>query len=445
MREKKSDSYFDPLRDMKSEWIDEAIDSGEVTKKRTNHINLKMIVSIAACMAVLIVGTTCIIHAEEISSAIRSLFVREQELIDPYATMIDESAETDGVSMRMDKIAKDGDRYIIYLHLSRPEGFEPGYLFHSGIKVEQETSGGWQTRADIPGSTNAENALLAGTTLMEVEAATQELDILLTINSWEYPYFSEVEKDSFRLSIHDLATAQIIEEEGGSVKNLGIFADELSVDFEFDESKIESLPEKVSYHDIDFEVNGSKFKLTEMRYSPMHLELHIEDPIGQTIEIGGKELFATNKLNYGSYSADYQPEKRWYELKPYYTLTDEELEWLDEYHKKLDEHLEWEKENRKEIRKLWYTLKVETTLEDKQCSIGQDFETVNDKYDMNKLILTWYFSKPMYEEDIRSVSFEKYIYEDEEPTIDSEYTIDRIVVWENPNAVNPENGNTAAE
>lgn len=87
MKTRKSDSYFDPLRDMKSEWIDEAIDSGKVAEKHANRINLKKIVSVAACLAILIVGTTCIINAEEISNAIRSLFVREQELIDPYAVV----------------------------------------------------------------------------------------------------------------------------------------------------------------------------------------------------------------------------------------------------------------------------------------------------------------------------------------------------------------------
>ena len=51
----------------------------------------------------------------------------------------------------------------------------------------------------------------------------------------------------------------------------------------------------------------------------------------------------------------------------------------------------------------------------------------------------------MYEEDILSISFESYFYEDYTITPDTEYTVDRVVVWENPNAVNPEAADTNAE
>ncbi len=439
---KKSEKLYTSLGSVRDEWLDDAI-AADITKNKaksgTKTVALRrLLIAAAVCVLSVSLAITCVANAD----LIKSLFQREQELINPYAAMIDESTETDGVSMRVDKIAKDGDRYIIYLHLSRPEGFEPGYLLHSGIKVEQETSDGWQTRAEIPGTTDAETALLAGTFLTEVEAKTQELDVLLTINSLEYPYFNEVEKDSFRLSIPDLATAQIVEEEGGPVKNLGIFADELTVDFEFDASKIEPLPEKVSYPDIEFEVAGSKFKLTEMRYSPMHLELHIEDPIGQTFEIGGKELFATNKLKYGTSSVDdpltvpNHPE----------AYTEEEFEKLqEEIRKSNEEHWKWMDEYRNEFNDLWYSLEVETALEDHNCSTLIGYEIEDGEFNMNKLIFTWRFSKPMYEEDILSIGFENYIYEEYPITPDTKYTIDRVVVWENPNAVNPEDGNTAAE
>lgn len=440
---KKSEKLYYSLGNVRDEWLDDAI-AADITKNKaksgTKTVALRrLLIAAAVCVLSVSLAITCVANAD----LIKSLFQREQELINPYAAMIDESTETDGVFMRVDKIAKDSDRYIIYLHLSRPEGFEPGYLFHSGIRVEQETSDGWQTRADIPGTANAETALLAGTFLTEVEAETQELDILLTINSWEYPYFNEVKKDNFRLSVYDLATAQIVEEEGGTVKNLGTFADELSVDFEFDESKIESLPEKVSYPDIEFEVDGSKFKLTEMRYSPMHLELHIEDPIGQTIEVGGRELFVTDKLNYSICSVDDPP-------APYpsegVTYTDEEFEkFRQDIARRNEEDMKWRAEYGNELRTSWYSLFVDTALGDKQKSYSHTYEVEGKEYNMNKLIFTWYFNKPMYEEDILSIGFENYIYEEYPITPDTKYTIDRVVVWENPNAVNPEAADTNAE
>ena len=106
-----------------------------------------------------------------------------------------------------------------------------------------------------------------------------------------------------------LFRSQYDEENGGSGKYFENYADELTVDFEFDASKIESLPEKVSYPDIEFEVDGSKFRITEMRYSPLHLELHIEDPTGEMFEIGGKELFATDKISMRMFTVDNPPTK----------------------------------------------------------------------------------------------------------------------------------------
>lgn len=444
---KKSEKLYRSLGSVRDEWLDEAI-GADVTKNKIKASGGKtvalrrILVAAAVCVLSVSLAITCVANAD----LIKSLFQREEELINPYAAMIDETSESEGVSVKMDKIAKDGDRYIIYLHLGRPEGFEPGFLSHNGITIEQKAEdGSWITTSEITGTSNAETALLAGITLMKVPEKTSELDLLLTVRS-DSLCFSGVDKSDFRLTVNELATVQYDEVNGGTAKYAAKYADTLTMDFEFDESKAESLPETVSYPDIDFEVDGSKFRLTEMRFSPMHLEMHIEDPIGETFEVAGKDLFVTNKLSFGTYSADYKPGQRWYDIKPYHTLTDEELKWLDEYNKKLDEHIEWQNKNHAELRNIWFSPKVETAIDDSKWSIGINYETTdNGEFDMNKLILTWYFSKPMYEEDILSIGFERYIYEDEEPTADSEYTIEKVVVWENPNAVKPEAANPAAE
>lgn len=443
---KKSEKLYYSLGSVRDEWLDDAIGT-DITKNKVKSggktIALRRIlVAAAVCVLSVSLAITCVANAD----LIKSLFQREQELINPYAAMIDETSESEGVSMRMDKIAKDGDRYIIYLHLARPEGFEPGFLTHNDIIIEQKMEdGSWYPRAEITGTSNAETALLAGITLTEVPEKTNEVEVLITVDSLYSQCFNGISKGDFRLTLEELATVQYDEANGGTAKYAAEYADEITVGFEFDESKIEPLPEKVSYPDIEFEVAGSKFKLTEMRYSPMHLELHFADEIGQTYEVGGKELFATNKLNYRSFTVDEPLEVTPFNWDSGYVLTDEDKEWLEELRKKTEEHDMWRDANGSELDKFWYYLKVETTLEDDQWTCAQDYQIEDGKYNMNKVIMTWNFSKPMYEEDILSVSFLKYIYEEYPANADTKYTVDRVVVWENPNAVKPEAANTEAK
>lgn len=440
---KKSEKLYYSLGSVRDEWLDDAIGT-DITKNKVKSggktIALRRIlVAAAVCVLSVSLAITCVANAD----LIKSLFQREQELINPYAAVIDETSESEGVSIRMDKIAKDGDRYIIYLHLARPEGFEPGFLTHNGIIIEQKMEdGSWYPRAEITGTSNAETALLAGITLTEITEKASELDLLLTVRR-DSLCFNGAESGDFRLTVNELATVQYDEANGGTAKYAAKYADTLTVEFEFDESKIEPLPEKVSYPNIEFEVAGSKFKLTEMRYTPMHLELHIEDEIGQTFEIGGRELYATNKLNYGMASVDDH-------MHPYpedgVSYTTEEFEKIVQENTRIyQEETKWREENISELNDIWYYLYVETALEDKHWSCRQTYEVKGKEYDMNKPIMTWYFNKPMYEEDILSLGFENYIYEEYPIKPETKYTIDRVVVWENPNAVKPEAANTEAK
>ena len=266
---KKSEKLYYSLGTVRDEWLDEAI-GADITKNKVKSggktIALRRIlVAAAVCVLSVSLAITCAANAD----LIKSLFQREQELIDPYAAMIDETFEAEGVSVKMDKIAKDGDRYIIYLHLSRPEGFEPGYLTYGSIILEQQTEDGWVQKERFAGARRAENALLAGVFLTEIPEKTSEVEVLVNVDSSYSQCFNGVSKGDFRLTLKGLATVQYDEANGGTAKYAANYMDELTVDFEFDESKIEPLPEKVSYPDIEFEVAGSKFKLTEMRYTPM--------------------------------------------------------------------------------------------------------------------------------------------------------------------------------
>ena len=121
--------------------------------------------------------------------------------------------------------------------------------------------------------------------------------------------------------------------------------------------------------------------------------------------------------------------------------TEEELE---EIRRKTEKFGEWSDEHFHEFK--FYSLVVDTTFErDSRYGYTIAYETENDEYNPNKLVLTKLFDVPVYEEDILSISFESYFYEDYPITPDTEYTVDRVVVWENPNAVNPEAADTNAE
>lgn len=375
-------------------------------------------VAVAAVMCVAL-AVTCFANAEGIQEAIKSIFSREEELIDPYAAMIDESTEAEGISVTVDKIAKDGDNYIIYVHLRNPAGFEPGYLYYDQIEIEQQTSKGWKTRYSLAGVgiKDPETALLAGTSWTKVESKTQDLDLLIKVDAAS-PHFDNMYADSktndFRLSIYELATIQIVEENGGYPKCFDPYFDKLSVDFEFDESKVEPLPEKVSYPNVDFEIDGTTFRLTEIRYSPMHLVFAVEDPNCEIIEVDGLHFYGTSKLNWQLFCEEYPPTQ---------PMSFEESQKLREF---VREH---------NLLYGSYNPAVETSVEDKQWSYNVWYDTEDGEYNVNKLVYTWKFSKPMYEEDIKSISFEAYIYDEYPITSDTGYTIDKIVAWTNPEII----------
>lgn len=91
--------------------------------------------------------------------------------------------------------------------------------------------------------------------------------------------YENLKTNNFRLSVHNLFTIQIIDDGHGTPKCLDPYFEELTVEFEFDESKAEMLPEKKSHPNTEFVVEGTKFVLTEMIYSPLHLTLVVEDPV----------------------------------------------------------------------------------------------------------------------------------------------------------------------
>lgn len=363
--------------------------------KSSSSRNVKRMISVAAAAAMCVVlAVTCFANSDSITAAIKSIFSREEELIDPYAAMIDGYTQNDGITMTVDKIAKDGDNYLIYIHLRNPSGFEPGYLFYEKIEIEQETIKGWETRCDIVGvgTKDPETALLAGTFWAEIETKTQDIDLFVKIPTGKElhdDWYESTKKNNLRLSVHDLTTIQIVDDGYGTPKCLDSYSGLLSVEFEFDEEKVEALPEKVSYPNTEFEVDGTKFVITEMRYSPLHLTVVVEDPNCEIIEAGGLHFFGTSKISWYWFCEEYQP-------------TD--LILIEDSKKLMNVAYE------NGLRDKQYSFYVKTAIDDADYICRIWYVNENGVYNPNKLRFTYEFSKPMYEDEIKEIGFEAYIY-----------------------------------
>lgn len=301
MKERKSDSYFDPLRDMRDEWIDEAIDGGEVTKKTAKRINIKKIVSIAACLALLIVGTTCIINAEEISSAIRSLFVREQELIDPYAVVNTGDGQEDSpednidptaTSLTVDKVFIDGEWYYIYINIHKPTGFERTFLYCLEMFIRTEVDGKIETITYSSGDDDPNRVALAGTYIQGEYVSDTDFEAVIKMSRMSD---SVLPQGDYTFEICELNEAKLLDEPDEAAMKWyesSSCGDYISDSFTVGEDGISPLPTRTIKPDSEFEVEGYKFVLNELTISPMSVELIISDELHQVMEIDGMHFDA---------------------------------------------------------------------------------------------------------------------------------------------------------
>ncbi len=435
MREKKSDSYFDPLRDMKSEWINEAIDSGEVTKKRTNHINLKMIVSIAACMAVLIVGTTCIIHAEEISSAIRSLFVREQELIDPYAVVNTDDSQADipqddidpmAASLKVDKVFIDGEHYYIYINIHNPAGFDHTFLYYEemGIFTEdgEKVVSVFHSREDLDPNLIA----LTGTNMQGKYVSDTDFEAVIKLGRSG----DSLPQGDYVFKIAGLTEAKLLDEPDEAAMKWyesEIFADLISDSFTVGEDGISPLPSRTIKPDTEFEVEGYKFVLNELTISPMSVEFTVTDELHQIMEIGDMHFNAINLFCYFDFSKEYDPfihcslEDT---LKEDYVSTRPTQEETEAFNKFKEEH---------GLFHGYYELGFELAEDAKKYWRGGNYLReliLGEDRDYNAIRIKAIFDGPVYEDEILAIGFLKDT--EEVPPYDERYGhyID-VEIWRN--------------
>ncbi len=436
MNERKSDSYFDPLRDMKSEWIDEAIDSGEVTKKHSSRINIKKIVSIAACLAVLIVGTTCIINAEEITSAIRSLFVREQELIDPYAVINNGDEQTDipqndidpmAASLNVDKVFIDGEYYYVYINIHNPAGFERTFLYYDEIGIYSEIDGKTECISSSSGETDPNRVAIMGTNIQGEFVSDTDFEAVIKLNRKRD--FLLPQGDYF-FKIYGLSEAMPLDEPDEATMKWyesKACADLISDSFTVDKDGIAPLPTRKIELDTEFEIEGYKFVVDEITVSPMSVEFTVTDELHQIIEIDNMHFNAINLFCYFDFSKEYDPllhcpledtlKEDYVSTRP----TQEETEAFNKFKKEhglLHGYYELGFELADEAKKFWSGYSYTKSL-----ILGEDL-------DYNAISIKAHFSGPIYEDEILAIGFLKD--SEEIPAYDERYGhyID-VEVWRN--------------
>lgn len=412
MNERKSDSYFDPLRDMKTEWIDEAIDSGKVAEKRTNRINIKKIVSIAACLAILIVGTTCIINAEEISSAIRSLFVREQELIDPYAVVNTDDGQEDipqydvdptAVSLTVDKVFIDGEWYYIYINIHNPAGFEQTFLYYEGIGIYDDAGkkveGAFASREDLDPNLIA----ITGTNIQGEYISETDFEAAIKLSR----RIDSLPQGDYSFRIYGLTEAKLLDEpdeENMKWYEERIYDDMISDDFTVGENGISPLPTRTIQLNTEFEVEGYKFVVDEITISPMSVEFTVTDELHQIMEIGDMHFNAISMFCYFDFSKEYDPLLHvplGDTLKEDYVPTRPSQEETEAFYKFKEEH---------GLYKEKYELGFELAEDAKKYWRGGRYTReliLGDDSDYNAISIKAHFSGPIYEDEILAIGFFK--------------------------------------
>ena len=430
MKTRKSDSYFDPLRDMKSEWIDEAIDSGKVAEKHANRINLKKIVSVAACLAILIVGTTCIINAEEISNAIRSLFVREQELIDPYAVVNTGDGQEDitkddtdpaAMSLKVDKVFIDGEFYYVYINIHNPARFERTFLYYEGIGIYtadgKKVEGAFGSREDLDPNLIA----ITGTNIQGEYVSETDFEATIKLSR----RMDSLPQGNYSFRIYGLTEAKLLDDpDEASMKwyEEKIYNDMISDDFTVGENGISPLPSRTIQLDTEFEVEGYKFVVDEITISPMSVEFTVTDELHQVMEIGDMHFDAISMFCGYSFCEEFD---RGYHSSEEYEVFNQFLKDHDIF---IFGDYEIAFELEEDAKKYWHG--GSRYIDFIMGTDGEERNMLNIDGEASIIKIKAMFTGPIYEDEILAIGFFKDI--EEIPAYDERYGhyID-VEVWRN--------------
>lgn len=309
MKSRESQHDFDPMNNIRCEWIEEALNEDKSHEKSTRCINIKKIASIAACIAVLVMGATCILHAQEITEAIKSLFVREQELVNPYAiinnndeAVTENNSDHSEISMTIDRIYRDGDYFYINANIHKPSGFDCDFLSYESMNIYRGDEKHMQsiivTNAHPPKEawisaekwgTNDPNEAAQKNIKIHGKFVS-ETDFEATIILWSCAFGGEIkfypEDQSF--VIKNLIEVKCSSDDDTDQEKTyeTVNTTEILVGgFEVGKEGFPKIPAKTIALDKEFEVDGYKFVVEEMTISPMAIEVLITDKLHQVINL----------------------------------------------------------------------------------------------------------------------------------------------------------------
>lgn len=373
----------------------------------------KLAVSVIAAVLCVALAVTCFANAD----LIKSLFQREQELIDPHAVMVDKQDESGGYTLTVEKIFSDEDLIYVYYKLHSPEPFETGYLTYENLEfgieyVESNKVTGISPRAYTftPGHPNPKKALVSGAYITEVKEPTCDIEGVLELGKIfmgdyvttdtgrkvVHKEFIDWESGKYHLAITGLAVTRFIPDENGYIdENSGVESfdcvKKLDVAFYLNVNDLEELPSTYSYPDSEFTVDGYPFKITEIKQNAKNLWVMIESTSDKRIEIEDQH-FNPLMMFMG------------------YAFSDE----FNMY----DEHTIEEEEKFREIfprNKLWernYNFGIKLTNPDELFPNGRyesRYQFKDGGYDKDTVRLRFIFDNPVYPEDIEGI----YVYNDE--------------------------------
>ena len=263
------------------------------SENKVRTISIKKKITAIALAAVMCIGLVVTVSAygNDIWAAITQ---RKRELIDDKSQIINESVTAEnGCSLTVDNVIGDGASGIFYFSIH--SGDEP---FAKGLKFEQIQLM-YITSPDIP-VTYAEpvemgewyvqydnlddvRSLFGGFDRLEYDSASPVSTVQYKLNS---PVFTA----AYKLVIRGITS------EDGSIK----YADELEIEFNADQSKMQSLAQ-IDFHcpspKIEFELEGHKYQVYCIGMSPYKFSISITNEDEDIIEYNGTEYYGVSRFD----------------------------------------------------------------------------------------------------------------------------------------------------
>lgn len=325
----KNHRIYEAIGRINEKLIDDALDYSPKKQKSTDGMGIgrnfsikRLCVVAAAAVLVLSLTITCVANADGIAGALESIFRREQELIDPYAQVINKENTSEGITVSIDKVCRDQGEIYVYMNLHSEEPFEAGLLYFSSIELQRYSKVGelsschsdlnkyyvgncWPSEEGYTryctgsgGAENARTAFLAGCYLTYLDEPSKDVTAVVHFTRLYSDEYSDVEllSGNYRLEIKNLKTAVSGVDEHGKEYYKDVKRYNNSIQLEFVMSELGEVPSTTYYPDIDFELDGHPFNISKIKITPYHIWIDVSDERPETIEVAGYHYDSRSKL-----------------------------------------------------------------------------------------------------------------------------------------------------